>query len=244
MVTIFSNTQDQAGAGVIVTWKFHDTGSLQGTGFTLTNAIAATYTVTAYSEIFGCSFTQVYTLVVHPPPSITFLKEPIVGMPTLVNVYGNAISSNGPPYNLTIYGIPTLNGPFPYDPQLTQQLLGQILQFQVQGVPVIQTFDIIVTDSGGCLSLVQVAGGQVTEEIIIQSPTRLPNITRKEKDKVIRESHWLFLFIFIFTICVFLFAILSVLLSSLWTNKKQTEKLERESATKPLSSNKNKNKVK
>ena len=147
-------------------------------------------------------------------------------------------------HNLTIYGIPTLNGPFPYDPQLTQQLLGQILQFQVQGVPVIQTFDIIVTDSGGCLSLVQVAGGQVTEEIIIQSPTRLPNITRKEKDKVIRESHWLFLFIFIFTICVFLFAILSVLLSSLWTNKKQTEKLERESATKTLSSNKNKNKVK
>jgi len=212
---------------MIVTWKFHDTGSLQGTGFTLTNAIAATYTVTAYSEIFGCSYTQVYTLVVHPPPTINFLKEPINGMPTLVNVVGNAISSNGPAYNLTIYGIPTLNGPFAYDPQLRQQLLGQILQFQIQGVPIIQTFDIIVTDSGGCLSLVQVPGGQVTQEIIIQSPTRLPNITRKEEQKVIRESHWLFLFIFVFAVIVFLFLFLSFYASVTWSSYKESKVVNR-----------------
>jgi hypothetical protein len=164
-------------------------------------------------------------------------------MPTLVNVDGNAISSNGPPYNLTIYGIPTLNGPFPYDPQLKQQLLGQILQFQIQGVAVIQTFDIIITDSGGCIALVQVPGGQVTEQIIIQSPTRLPNITRQEKKKEVDNFRILFLFIFIGGIVAAFFMFFMLFGNVLMTSYGQTklrEKAEKEASKSSSSKSKQK----
>jgi hypothetical protein len=211
MTVSFADPRVPAGAGVVVSWYSQQDGSLQGTGFTLLNAVALTYNIVAISEIFGCSYSVAFTLTIHPPPTVNFLKKPIPGMPTLDNVVGNAISSNGPPYNVTIYGIPTLNGPNSWDPQLRTSLSGNVLQFQINGVPVIQSFDVIVTDSGGCVALASVPGGQVTEEIIIPSQSKFPNNTVPFAAKKRAASQIFFLFMFVMGGIVVVFVMMLLL---------------------------------
>jgi hypothetical protein len=181
--------------GTTFSWYLTGDNTLQGTGGVLSNAVAASYTVVAQSSLYGCTATAVYTLTVRDPPQITILRTVDEFSVFVQSAVGSVVSANGPPYAVDFYGINVNTGYANSTTYRQVSLAGSVMTYEMTLIGTTETFIIIATDSGGCVSTLTTLGTPITDNLIVPSNSRLKNFTRAEAAKARKDVRNEFLYL-------------------------------------------------
>lgn len=138
---------------------------------TVTDLPASTYRVVATSSIYGCTTEATIALTARPPPDIQLTREQDPNSAFLDRAFGSFFSSNGPPYTVSFFGI-DFNVPLAQRPVFTQNPpSGNLVFWTLFNLPAQTTFQLTVTDAGGCLSTFTSLGRQITIIDNLATPT-------------------------------------------------------------------------